>query len=240
MNRPTPTSASCGTDTVVLPRRLLSVLAHHGLRGIETMLVVHLFVRWSDEGIDDDNRMAVNTRAAIRALDSVTPTIDAAMIRLVARRLIVIEYYRGRRFLRLNPLRYDVGRLWPEHGDPDAVIVRRDVLERVMAKASRGKDALFLLALVLCAEPGSRYARCSAAQAAPVLGVTERAAQRMAARLVQRGVIGRAAGGFDLGVVLGLAVNATLDAMNGRYAAALADARAHGRRMAANAARRSG
>ena len=105
------------------------------------MLVIHLIVRWSDEGIDDDNRMAVNTRAAVRALDSVTPTIDAAMKRLVGRRLIVIERDGWRRLLRLSPLRYDVGRLWPERGDPDAVIVRRDVLKYVMAKASRSSDA---------------------------------------------------------------------------------------------------
>lgn len=205
---------------VVLPERLIDVMARHRLGGVASILVVHLVVRWPAESFGDGTIMRLAPGRSGRALRVTARAVDAAADRLAARRLIVVEVYRGRRHVRLAPLNFEVGGLWPALGNPGSFVVPAVTLCRVLARASRGLDSPLLLALLPRLAPGDTTAAVSTTDLATALRIERRSAQRVVARLVRDGLIRRVPGGLELAPLLLEPDGSRFAPMDGRRAEA--------------------
>lgn len=193
-----------GISPVRLPRELLQVVHGHRLGGVEAMLLLHLLIRWPAQSFGSGTIMRLEGSAASRALGVCPQAIDAAARRLSDRGLLVVDSHRGRTCVRLMPLFAEMGCHWPPAADYEAVEIDAGALDRVVHRASRGRDSILLLALLLQLAPGQTIITSSAADMAERIGVDPRSVQRMLARLEQRGAIRRGRGWIDVsGPVLG-------------------------------------
>ena len=202
--------------SLMLPERLIEVMTRHSLGGVESMLLVHVILRPPEERLDDGTLVRLDPGSASEALGVCRAAVDAAANRLAARELLTTELLRGRRHVRLMRLDFEVGGLWPEPGAPGALERPKEAVHRILGWASRGRDAVFLLALLARTTAASGEVAVSMGEIASTLRITYRSAQRIAARLVRGGAIRRVRGGFDLSPLLQEVAGATPVPMSGR------------------------